>query len=71
MWWIAVSVGVAVVALLAILLLPRTRNAADGPLPPEIETRILLGETPDKIETASNPGDVAPESRSSDADPDH
>ncbi len=48
--WIVISVGVAVLALLAILLLPRSRNAADGPLPPDVEARILLGERPENID---------------------
>jgi len=46
--WIALALlGVAIVVTALLLLLPRARNAADGPLPPEVETRILLGEDPD------------------------
>ena len=59
--WIAISVGVAVLALLAILVLPRSRNAADGPLPRDVESRILLGERPEEIdghgEEANSPSD--------------
>ncbi len=58
--WIAISVGVAGLALLAILLLPRSRNAADGPLPRDVEARILLGERPEEIDGRSADTDSAP-----------
>ncbi len=47
--WIGLFIGLAVVGLLAILLVPRKRNAADGPLPTEVETLLLLGEDPDGV----------------------
>lgn len=68
--WIAISVGVAVLALLAILLLPRSRNAADGPLPPEVEARILLGEHPEDIDGERGDADPAEHRDASDAEHD-
>lgn len=46
--WIALVLTGVVILISALLLLPRARNPDDGPLPPEIETRILLGEDPDE-----------------------
>ena len=69
--WIAISVGVAGLALLAILLLPRSRNAADGPLPPDVEARILLGERAEEIDRRSGADDDAPDRDSSGSDRDH
>ena len=51
--WIAAIVIAALLVLLALLLVPRGRNADDGPLPTDIETRLLLGERPDDIDRAS------------------
>ena len=63
--WIAVSVGVAGLALLAILLLPRSRNVADGPLPPDVEARLLLGERPEEIDHQPGDDDSVPDHDSS------
>ena len=48
--WIAIIVIAAVFAMLALLLVPRGHNADDGPLPDDVQARILLGERPDDIE---------------------
>lgn len=69
--WIAISVGVAGLALLAILLLPRSRNAADGPLPPDVEARILLGERPEEIDRRPGADDAVPDRDSSGSETDH
>jgi hypothetical protein len=45
--WVAV---VVVVALLMVALLARPsrrRSSPDGPLPPDVEAQVLLGETPE------------------------
>ena len=68
--WIVISVGVAVSALLAILLLPRSRNAADGPLPRDVEARILLGERPEDIDGRRGDTDSAPDRDASDVERD-
>ena len=69
--WIAISVGIAGLALLAILLLPRSRNAADGPLPPDVEARILLGERPEEIDNQPGGDDAVPDGDSSGSERDH
>ncbi|MBK5287034.1 MAG: hypothetical protein JJE46_01075, partial [Acidimicrobiia bacterium] len=38
---------VALLAVLAIVLIPRNGKPDDGPLPVDLETRLLLGEDPD------------------------
>ena len=69
--WIVISVGVAALALLAILLLPRSRNAADGPLPPDVEARILLGERPEEIDGRPGDDDSVSDRDSSGSESDH
>ncbi|MEO6467980.1 MAG: hypothetical protein ABIP21_02680 [Acidimicrobiia bacterium] len=69
--WIAISVGVAGLALLAILLLPRSRNVADGPLPPDVEARILLGEPAEEIDSGPGDEDAATDRDSSGSERDH
>ena len=69
--WIVISVGVAGLALLAILLLPRSRNAADGPLPPDVEARILLGERPEEIDGQRGDDDSVTDRDSSGSERDH
>ena len=54
--WIAVFVALAILAILgvlALLLVPRSGHAEDGPLPRDVETRLLLGESPGEIEPAT------------------
>ena len=54
--WIAAVVIVAVLGVLALLmLLPRSDHDEDGPLPRDVETRLLLGERPDEIESSLRP----------------
>lgn len=53
--WIAIIAALAVLTLLGLLLLPRPVNPADGPLPEDVETRILLGERPEDIDSDSAP----------------
>ena len=69
--WIVISVGVAGLALLAILLLPRSRNAADGPLPPDVEARVLLGERPDEIDNRPEGDEAVPDRDPSGSERDH
>lgn len=59
--WIAGVVLVAGLAVLALLVAPRGRNRADGRLPLDIETRILLGERPEDIDDASRSQTSPPE----------
>jgi|GEM_PF-3921407 hypothetical protein len=51
--WIAVVVTLAALALLALFVVPRGANAEDGPLPTDVETRILLGERPEDIDASA------------------
>ncbi len=61
---VPIMVGVAaLLAILAIVLIPRSGRRDEGPLPVDIETRLLLGERPD-----SDP-DVAPEPSDPDVAP--
>lgn len=56
--WIAVVaslVALVLLALLALFVVPRGANAEDGPLPKDVETRILLGERPEDIDSSSRP----------------
>ena len=53
--WIAVVVTLAALALLALFVIPRGANAEDGPLPTDVETRLLLGERPEDIDALSRP----------------
>lgn len=53
--WIAVVASLVALVLLALFVVPRGANAEDGPLPTEVETRILLGERPEDIESSSRP----------------
>ena len=69
--WIVISVGVAALALLAILLSPRSRNAADGPLPPDVEARILLGERPEEIDRRPEDDDSVSDRDSPGSESDH
>lgn len=47
--FLAVILGVgAVVAILAIVFVPRSGRPDDGPLPADLETRLLLGEHPER-----------------------
>jgi hypothetical protein len=48
--WIAIILILAVLAMLTLLLVPRGANTDDGPLPPDIEARLLLGEPPEEID---------------------
>jgi hypothetical protein len=57
-----VVVGIALVALLAIIVAPSRRVRAERRLPPELETRVLLGETPREIDATLEPHrEAAPE----------
>ncbi len=63
MWIALIVIGVGLIVT-AVVLTPRGPGADDGPLPTDVETRILLGEDPDLPEqlpaqrhTASEPPD--------------
>ena len=53
--WIAVVVTLAALALVALFVVPRGGKAEDGPLPKDVETRLLLGERPEDIDRPSRP----------------
>ena len=55
--WVAIGV-VAVVVLMIAALLRAPRPSDDGPLPPELEAQVLLGEDPD---AAPDDGDAIDE----------
>ena len=52
---IAIFVILAVLGILALLLIPRSAQDEDGPLPRDIETRVLLGESAEAIERSTRP----------------
>jgi hypothetical protein len=47
---VIVIVGLAVVTLVAIIVAPFRRVRAEGPLPSDVQARVLLGESPSQIE---------------------
>jgi hypothetical protein len=47
---VVVVVGIALVALLAIIVAPSRSIRAEGSLPDDVEARVLLGESPREIE---------------------
>lgn len=47
---VIVIVGLAVVVLVAIIVAPFRRVRAEGPLPSDVQARVLLGESPSQIE---------------------
>jgi hypothetical protein len=47
---VLVIVGVAALALIAIIVAPFRKVRAEGPLPSDVQARVLLGEKPDQIE---------------------
>ena len=54
---VVVIVGLALLTLLAIIIAPSRRVRAERPLPADVETRVLMGESPEEIEAATEPGD--------------
>ena len=58
---VPIMLGVAaLLAILAIVLIPRSGRRDEGPLPVDIETRLLLGERPDPDpDLAPEPSDPA------------
>ena len=48
--WVAILVGAAcLAALVAIVVTPSKRVRAEPPIPDDVETRLLLGESPERI----------------------
>ena len=47
---VVIVVGIALVALLAIIVAPSRSIRAEGPLPDDVEARVLLGESPREID---------------------
>src|SRR4051812_44994293 len=45
--WVAIGVVAAVGLMILVLLRPPRRTGADGPLPPDVEAQVLLGEEPE------------------------
>jgi hypothetical protein len=59
---VVIVVGIALVALLAIIVAPSRKVRAEGPLPDDVEARVLLGESPREIEAEMHEGEEhAPE----------
>ena len=49
---VVIIVGLALVTLIAIIVAPSRRVRAERPLPSDVETRVLLGESPQEIAAA-------------------
>jgi hypothetical protein len=47
---VVIVVGLALVTLIAIIVAPWRRVRSERPLPDDVETRVLLGESPDEID---------------------
>ena len=45
--WIAIVVIAVILLIIGVLLLPPRPASDDGPLPPDVEAQVLLGEDPD------------------------
>ncbi len=45
--WIAIVVIAVILLIIGVLLLPSRPASDDGPLPPDVEAHLLLGEDPD------------------------
>jgi hypothetical protein len=45
--WIAIVVIAAILLIIGVLLLPSRPASVDGPLPPDVEAQVLLGEDPE------------------------
>ena len=72
--WAAGAVVIAAVALLLALLAPWRSVRDESPLPPDVETRLLLGEDPDRVAAdlgATTPSRDAPPGPPATGDPDH
>jgi hypothetical protein len=52
---VVIVVGLALLTLVAIIVAPWRRVRDERPLPADVETRVLLGESPDEIEAATQP----------------
>jgi hypothetical protein len=52
---VVVIVGLALLTLLAIIIAPFRRVRAEPPLPADVETRVLMGESPRQIEAEIEP----------------
>jgi hypothetical protein len=49
---VVIVVGLALITLIAIIVAPSRRVRAERPLPSDVETRVLLGESPRDIAAA-------------------
>ena len=64
--WITVMLLVVVAVIGALVLVPRSRNSDDGPLPNDVQLQLLLGEDPE------HPGAVPHDHEHADpSSPDH
>ena len=50
-----IIVGLALITLVAIIVAPSRRVRAERRLPSDVETRVLLGESPAEIDAATAP----------------
>jgi hypothetical protein len=59
--WIAVGIVAVTLLIIGVLLLPpRTSTSADGPLPPDVEAQVLLGEEPEPDDVDDTHDDARP-----------
>jgi hypothetical protein len=58
--WIAVAVVAVTLLIIVALLLPPHAGSVDGPLPPEVEAQVLLGETPEPDDIDDTHDDARP-----------
>ena len=65
--WIAIVLAGVLLLFAVFLLAPRRGNPADGPLPTDVETMLLLGESPAE-DIASDPTHL-PRAPAPDPDP--
>ncbi len=49
---VVIVVGLALITLIAIIVAPSRKVRAERPLPSDVETRVLLGESPQDIAAA-------------------
>lgn len=49
--WVAIAVVAVILLMIGVLLLPPRPASDDGPLPPDVEAQVLLGEDPDPPES--------------------
>jgi hypothetical protein len=59
--WVAIGVVAVVGLMILVLLRPPRRAGGDGPLPPDVEAQVLLGEEPDPEAPDLSPDEDEPQ----------